>query len=51
MPQMMPMNWLTLYMLFILMFLLFSFINYFSLINYPALLKKQLSIKPLDWKW
>nr|AVN67298.1 ATP synthase F0 subunit 8 [Blaberus sp. B007] len=51
MPQMMPLSWLTLYMYFIIMLLLFSFINYFSIIHYPSILKKSISIKSMYWKW
>nr|AVN67410.1 ATP synthase F0 subunit 8 [Eublaberus distanti] len=51
MPQMMPLSWLTLYLFFILMLLLFSFINYFSLIHTPLLFKNKIMIKSLSWKW
>nr|AVN67287.1 ATP synthase F0 subunit 8 [Blaberus peruvianus] len=51
MPQMMPLSWLTLYMFFILMLMLFSFINYFSVISYPSTLKKFIKINSLHWKW
>nr|AVN67276.1 ATP synthase F0 subunit 8 [Archimandrita tessellata] len=51
MPQMMPLSWLFLYMYFIMMLLLFSLINYFSMIPRPMMLKKPLKINSLHWKW
>nr|AVN67487.1 ATP synthase F0 subunit 8 [Panchlora nivea] len=51
MPQMMPLSWLTLCLFFVLMLLMFSFMNYFSLIPMPDSIKKELKIKPLNWKW
>nr|AVN68156.1 ATP synthase F0 subunit 8 [Ectoneura hanitschi] len=38
MPQMMPLSWLLLFMFFSFVFLLFSFMNYYSMIILP-------------WKW
>nr|YP_010946859.1 ATP synthase F0 subunit 8 [Rhabdoblatta similsinuata]WGO57616.1 ATP synthase F0 subunit 8 [Rhabdoblatta similsinuata] len=51
MPQMMPLSWLTLYLFFIMMLLIFSFINYYSFIPQPSTAKKMLSFKTLNWKW
>nr|WGO58084.1 ATP synthase F0 subunit 8 [Rhabdoblatta orlovi] len=51
MPQMMPLSWLTLYLFFIMMLLIFSFINYYSFIPQPLSLKKNTSSKTLNWKW
>nr|AXS66553.1 ATP synthase F0 subunit 8 [Latridiidae sp. 1 KM-2017] len=52
MPQMAPMNWLTLMMYFTLIYLIFNSINYFSF-NYKneekSLLKKITNIS--NWKW
>nr|AVN67838.1 ATP synthase F0 subunit 8 [Ergaula capucina]WGO58227.1 ATP synthase F0 subunit 8 [Ergaula capucina] len=52
MPQMMPMNWTLLYSLFILIFLLFNFMNYYSLylINNNKSLK-MMKIPNMTWKW
>nr|AXS66243.1 ATP synthase F0 subunit 8 [Tenebrionoidea sp. 2 KM-2017] len=52
MPQMAPLNWLTLMIYFILIFILFNSINYFSFLYNPA--SKSLSSKKsiqLNWKW
>nr|QIV24682.1 ATP synthase F0 subunit 8 [Geoffmonteithia queenslanda] len=51
MPQMAPLNWLTLAILFILVFLLFNIVNYFSFF-YKS---KKLDLKgkkiTTNWKW
>nr|QXG82649.1 ATP synthase F0 subunit 8 [Orthomus sp. BMNH 1042407] len=53
MPQMAPMNWLSLYIFFTMIFLMFNFLNY-----YLFLIKNNLIIKTnnymnkiLNWKW
>nr|YP_010946833.1 ATP synthase F0 subunit 8 [Rhabdoblatta marginata]WGO57590.1 ATP synthase F0 subunit 8 [Rhabdoblatta marginata] len=51
MPQMMPLNWLMLYSFFIIMLMIFSFVNYYSFIPYPPITKKSLSPNTLNWKW
>nr|WGO57889.1 ATP synthase F0 subunit 8 [Brephallus tramlapensis] len=51
MPQMMPLSWLTLYLYFIIMLFIFSFINYYSFIPTPSFTKKALSPKTFNWKW
>nr|QHD47914.1 ATP synthase F0 subunit 8 [Etrocorema hochii] len=53
MPQMAPISWLTLYMFFTMIFILFNFTNFFSsLIHHFPAKSKQPSIKmPLNWKW
>nr|WGO58045.1 ATP synthase F0 subunit 8 [Rhabdoblatta incisa] len=51
MPQMMPLSWLTLYLFFIIMLMIFSFINYYSFIPQPFSSKKSTSSNSLNWKW
>nr|WGO57499.1 ATP synthase F0 subunit 8 [Perisphaerus sp. 2 ZQW-2023b] len=51
MPQMMPLSWLTLYMLFIITMLMFSITNYFLYINKPKNYKKNMITKKINWKW
>nr|YP_010620970.1 ATP synthase F0 subunit 8 [Mimosilpha disticha]WAX39340.1 ATP synthase F0 subunit 8 [Mimosilpha disticha] len=52
MPQMMPLSWLTLFIFFLIMFMLFNFINYFSHIPTKLLTeKKMINIKIMNWKW
>nr|YP_010426650.1 ATP synthase F0 subunit 8 [Aoria nigripes]USM11436.1 ATP synthase F0 subunit 8 [Aoria nigripes] len=51
MPQMAPLNWLTLYILFIIMFMLFMIQNYYSKNNFTNKLNfKKLTIST-NWKW
>nr|WGO58123.1 ATP synthase F0 subunit 8 [Centrocolumna evidens] len=52
MPQMMPLSWLSLYIFFCLMLMMFTFMNYYS--HVPQSLtttKKNIIIKTLNWKW
>nr|WNU00258.1 ATP synthase subunit 8 [Phyllotreta armoraciae] len=51
MPQMMPMNWLTLMMYFILFFYLILILNYYMISYQPS--KNTLSLNKLNytWKW
>nr|QRV62623.1 ATP synthase F0 subunit 8 [Rhithrodytes crux] len=52
MPQMAPMNWLILYILFSLIFLIFNFMNYYSFLIMKKTPKKNFYIKNiLNWKW
>nr|YP_009727423.1 ATP synthase F0 subunit 8 [Diamesus osculans]QIA46737.1 ATP synthase F0 subunit 8 [Diamesus osculans] len=51
MPQMAPMNWLILLIIFMIIFMMFNVLNYFSF-KYPVKknFNKKLSSK-LNWKW
>nr|YP_010946521.1 ATP synthase F0 subunit 8 [Pseudothyrsocera sinensis]WGO57239.1 ATP synthase F0 subunit 8 [Pseudothyrsocera sinensis] len=52
MPQMMPLSWLSLYIFFSLMLLMFAFMNYYSHIPKPnSSEKKNINIKMMNWKW
>nr|YP_010626054.1 ATP synthase F0 subunit 8 [Inocellia biprocessus]WBK02852.1 ATP synthase F0 subunit 8 [Inocellia biprocessus] len=52
MPQMAPMNWLILYMIFIMLYLLFMTKNYYLLkINFKSLTPKSLPLFKNFWKW
>nr|AFU50236.1 ATP synthase F0 subunit 8 [Copelatus sp. MJTNT-2012] len=52
MPQMAPMNWLILYMMFSITFLLFNFLNYYKyIIKSKASKKMKFFSKTLNWKW
>nr|AYR05109.1 ATP synthase F0 subunit 8 [Cryptorhynchinae sp. 8 ACP-2013] len=52
MPQMAPMNWLTLYFLFSFLFLLMNILNYYNFL-YPTNYSNHLSYKKMkfNWKW
>nr|WGO57993.1 ATP synthase F0 subunit 8 [Pseudoglomeris magnifica] len=51
MPQMMPLNWMILYFLFIITMLTFSIMNYYLFINKPKTSKKNLLLTKNYWKW
>nr|AEP27501.1 ATP synthase F0 subunit 8 [Strophosoma melanogrammum] len=51
MPQMAPINWLSLYFLFILVYLIFMVTNYYSFIYTPKIIKTQKTMNTLTWKW
>nr|YP_010718946.1 ATP synthase F0 subunit 8 [Nematus trochanteratus]YP_010718959.1 ATP synthase F0 subunit 8 [Nematus hequensis]WDQ45592.1 ATP synthase F0 subunit 8 [Nematus trochanteratus]WDQ45605.1 ATP synthase F0 subunit 8 [Nematus hequensis] len=52
MPQMFPINWLILYMYFLIIFLLFIInIYFFSNLNIKKNKKILLKMNKLDWKW
>nr|AYN50364.1 ATP synthase F0 subunit 8 [Litostylus pudens] len=51
MPQMAPINWLSLYFIFIVIFLIFIIINYYSF-SYSSKITIPSSKKILlNWKW
>nr|YP_009050079.1 ATP synthase F0 subunit 8 [Tenebrio molitor]AGX28412.1 ATP synthase F0 subunit 8 [Tenebrio molitor]AKR06300.1 ATP synthase F0 subunit 8 [Tenebrio molitor]QDG00990.1 ATP synthase F0 subunit 8 [Tenebrio molitor]QDG01003.1 ATP synthase F0 subunit 8 [Tenebrio molitor]QDG01016.1 ATP synthase F0 subunit 8 [Tenebrio molitor] len=51
MPQMAPLNWLTLMIMFISILILFNIMNYYST-SYSANLKKSKKEKKMiNWKW
>nr|AVN67712.1 ATP synthase F0 subunit 8 [Eurycotis decipiens] len=52
MPQMMPLSWFLLFLIFSTMFMLFNLMNYFShipMMNFME--KKMINIKIMNWKW
>nr|QXF68533.1 ATP synthase F0 subunit 8 [Yersinia mexicana] len=53
MPQMMPLNWMTLFIYFSTLLILFNIMNYYTTINKSASIKKssKTTLKPLYWKW
>nr|AXS65134.1 ATP synthase F0 subunit 8 [Staphylinoidea sp. 9 KM-2017] len=51
MPQMAPLNWLILFFMFIFIFLIFNFINYYQFIYNSKMIKFSKKIKKLNWKW
>nr|YP_010713095.1 ATP synthase F0 subunit 8 [Meromyza saltatrix]WDA93961.1 ATP synthase F0 subunit 8 [Meromyza saltatrix] len=53
MPQMAPINWLFLFLMFSMIFLLFNMMNYYSIIpSSPKLnLLKMMKTNSLNWKW
>nr|AQP29200.1 ATP synthase F0 subunit 8 [Cyrilliotermes angulariceps] len=52
MPQMMPMEWTTMYIMFLTTFLMFNIMNYFNQapVN-QSKIKKTININKPNWKW
>nr|YP_010294900.1 ATP synthase F0 subunit 8 [Oiceoptoma thoracicum]UMO90838.1 ATP synthase F0 subunit 8 [Oiceoptoma thoracicum] len=51
MPQMAPMNWLILFIMFIIIFLMFNSMNYFSF-KYPTKsISTSKTTSKINWKW
>nr|ALO76825.1 ATP synthase F0 subunit 8 [Prostomis sp. PRO01] len=51
MPQMSPMNWTYLMLMFIITFLMFIFINYYLFVIKNKFIKKPFNVLKLNWKW
>nr|ARH54458.1 ATP synthase F0 subunit 8 [Medon piceus] len=52
MPQMAPLNWLILFTMFIMIYLMFNFINYYSFLYLPKMSSIKLMKKSFKkWKW
>nr|WHU31453.1 ATP synthase F0 subunit 8 [Claassenia sp. 2 YNX-2023a] len=53
MPQMAPLSWLALFLVFTSTLLLFTFINYFSFLVGPPKTQDEIKIStnPMNWKW
>nr|UQS75806.1 ATP synthase F0 subunit 8 [Bombylius sp.] len=53
MPQMAPISWLTLFIVFSFTFLMFNMMNYFSFLPPTPQSSKSLKIQqnPMNWKW
>nr|WRO45263.1 ATP synthase F0 subunit 8 [Odontomantis sp.] len=52
MPQMMPLNWLTLFMFFSILMILFNVMNYYMSNNKSYLISPiKNKIKTINWKW
>nr|AXS66378.1 ATP synthase F0 subunit 8 [Curculionoidea sp. 7 KM-2017] len=51
MPQMAPMNWLTLYFIFFFLLLIMIIMNYFIFLYKPLMSKKTIKKNLINWKW
>nr|ALO70789.1 ATP synthase F0 subunit 8 [Ocypus brunnipes] len=51
MPQMAPMNWLTLFIMFTIILLMINCINYFSLLYKNKMTYSYKMDNPINWKW
>nr|YP_010546432.1 ATP synthase F0 subunit 8 [Miridiba trichophora]UYI30128.1 ATP synthase F0 subunit 8 [Miridiba trichophora] len=51
MPQMAPLNWLSLFMVFCLILFMFNVMNYYSIIYSPKSMQTKIKHIPTNWKW
>nr|AQP29759.1 ATP synthase F0 subunit 8 [Aderitotermes sp. BDIT109] len=52
MPQMMPMEWTLLYITFLMTFLMFNIMNYFTQApHHQSQTKKAIHTNKISWKW
>nr|AXS66489.1 ATP synthase F0 subunit 8 [Cucujoidea sp. 28 KM-2017] len=51
MPQMAPLNWLTLMIYFSLLFMIFNSMNYFNFHYLPKKMKTEKKTIKINWKW
>nr|UFZ13076.1 ATP synthase F0 subunit 8 [Protohermes similis] len=52
MPQMAPINWLLLFILFSIILILFNIMNYYiTMPNSPETSSKSFKLNSLNWKW
>nr|YP_665515.1 ATP synthase F0 subunit 8 [Campodea fragilis]ABF49565.1 ATP synthase F0 subunit 8 [Campodea fragilis] len=51
MPQMMPLNWLLLFLLFTLSWIMFSIKIYFSVKNYSSSSYSKINSNKMNWSW
>nr|AXS65193.1 ATP synthase F0 subunit 8 [Staphylinoidea sp. 1 KM-2017] len=51
MPQMAPMNWMILFLFFIMIFMLFNSLNYFCFLYTPKSTIAKKKTMYINWKW
>nr|YP_009371264.1 ATP synthase F0 subunit 8 [Styloperla spinicercia]ARR75385.1 ATP synthase F0 subunit 8 [Styloperla spinicercia] len=52
MPQMAPISWLSLFIVFSIVLLIFSSMNYYNFtVTPPSTHVKQIHQTPMNWKW
>nr|ALO71215.1 ATP synthase F0 subunit 8 [Thinonoma atra] len=51
MPQMAPMNWLVLFLMFIIAFMIFNSLNYFCFLYKPKNFTVMKTHSQINWKW
>nr|AYP72662.1 ATP synthase F0 subunit 8 [Colasposoma sp. EMHAU-15070314] len=51
MPQMAPLNWLSMFIMFIMTLVMFILQNYFIKIDYPKKLNLKTNKNSYNWKW
>nr|AXS64924.1 ATP synthase F0 subunit 8 [Elateroidea sp. 7 KM-2017] len=51
MPQMAPLSWINLFILFVMTFMIINTLNYFSFMYDNKTLKTTPKMKSINWKW
>nr|ARH54999.1 ATP synthase F0 subunit 8 [Dorytomus tortrix] len=51
MPQMAPLSWLSLYIFFTILFIMFVILNYFMFLYPPKTFSTKKTTKKINWKW
>nr|ALO76334.1 ATP synthase F0 subunit 8 [Bolboceratex sp. BOL01] len=51
MPQMAPLNWLGLFITFIVTFIVFNLLTYYVFTYPPKSYKTEVSTSKINWKW
>nr|AXS65232.1 ATP synthase F0 subunit 8 [Curculionoidea sp. 18 KM-2017] len=51
MPQMAPLNWMSLYLFFILLYIMMMIMNYYIFLYFPSPMKIIKMNKNYSWKW
>nr|ALO71090.1 ATP synthase F0 subunit 8 [Pselaphinae sp. 8 EF-2015] len=51
MPQMAPINWMFLYLMFIMIFIMFNLSNYYYIFTFKNNFKSFYITKNKSWKW
>nr|YP_009691890.1 ATP synthase F0 subunit 8 [Pterolophia sp. ZJY-2019]QEG58696.1 ATP synthase F0 subunit 8 [Pterolophia sp. ZJY-2019] len=51
MPQMAPLNWLTLFIFFIFLFMIFNIKNYYIIFYTPKVSLTKKKLLKFNWKW
>nr|AYF56520.1 ATP synthase F0 subunit 8 [Odontolabis cuvera fallaciosa] len=51
MPQMSPMSWVIMMILFISMYMIFNTMNFFTLYHFPQSLEIKKKVQSKLWKW
>nr|UQJ75121.1 ATP synthase F0 subunit 8 [Calcaritermes cf. nigriceps] len=51
MPQMMPLSWLALFVMFSAALMIFAATNFYTYIPKTTTVKRKISMKSTNWKW
>nr|AYQ19041.1 ATP synthase F0 subunit 8 [Elateridae sp. 3 ACP-2013] len=51
MPQMAPLSWINLFIMFVMTFMIINTLNYFSYTYNNKSTQKMMKFKKINWKW